>query len=153
MGEWLPALIAALLGGGLVQGISTLHKSIVEGRKEKVLTTAIGIKTPLETESLALSNMAVSLQAAENRILAMQRERQQDQEYYLARINELQGRLTALTTLHDRAQQEHEAEQREHQKAMLLMKRELDIAVAEAASISSELHNLRKNSPPPEMGG
>lgn len=137
MSDWLSALIAALLGGGLVQAISTLHKSIVEGRREKVLTDQLEIKTPLETESMALSNMAVSLQAAENRILAMERERHQDQEYYTAQIEGLQNRVLELQRIHQEALTEHSV-------AMITLQRKLDIAIREGHLISEELARLKE---------
>ena len=89
----LPYIITVVLGGGLFKGLDALYRAVTDSREKKVLSDAIGAKTPAEVESVSVSTMTKALDSAQNRISSLEAERTLDKEYYQGRIAELNDQL------------------------------------------------------------
>lgn len=74
MNEILILVVAALLGGGLWAGVSSFIKSFAENKKLKAEAGNIGAKTPMETESISVATMSVSLKSANDTIKRLETE-------------------------------------------------------------------------------
>lgn len=86
-------LVSLFLGGGLLKAVESVYRAVTETRQKKILTDAVGAKTPAEIESISVTTMATALESAENRIKQLVVDRESDRLYYLAQITELKTQL------------------------------------------------------------
>jgi septal ring factor EnvC (AmiA/AmiB activator) len=93
MEHLLSYVIPLILGGGLFKGLDALWRGISDSKEKKVLTAAIGAKTPAEVESVSVATMTRALESAQGRITSLEAERKSDKEYYQGRIQELNEQL------------------------------------------------------------
>lgn len=89
-------IISGILGGGLIKALSALWDSISKAREKKALGEAVGAKTPAEIESMSVATMNTALTSAQNRIEALEAERESDRLYYQGRIKELSDQLATV---------------------------------------------------------
>lgn len=95
-GNWLYYIITVLLGGGLFKGLEAFYRAVVDSREKRILSDAVGAKTPVEVESLSVSTMASALESAQKRISSLEEERETDKKFYQDRINELLNQVQEL---------------------------------------------------------
>lgn len=108
MNDILTVVVSLLMGGGVWAGVSAFIKSFAENKKTKAEAADVGAKTPLETESISVATMALSLKNAAETIARLEgegktiRERLDSIEEQMRR-NEEQARFLrrALGAAHD----------------------------------------------------
>jgi len=93
MPDYVGYILSLVLGGGLLKGIESLFRAVTESKEKKILADSIGAKTPVEMESVSVSTMKTALESAENRIISIERERNEDRDYYLGQIADLKTQL------------------------------------------------------------
>lgn len=93
MPDFVGYVLSLVLGGGLLKAIESFVRALTESKEKKILAESIGAKTPVEMESVSVSTMKTALESAENRIISIERERNEDRDYYLGQIADLKTQL------------------------------------------------------------
>lgn len=91
-----PLIVSAILGGGIFTAVSSIIKARGDAKKATAEGRKIGATTEVEVDSIAVATMSKALASAQERITALQAEREQDRIYYTGRIEELERRVDTL---------------------------------------------------------